>query len=183
MDKTVSDSLYSKLKLGELIEQVRAHRTGEKPLDKQWYDNLVTHILERNLSEDERSNVLSVLSADFNALKKEDGILTNAKKITFWKKNQTIIGFLGIVTYFILYLCVFVSHSLNKDKSSRIDKQDNNDAVKCGYDNVYYKAGFESGSQQGSYMIPCERSPGYGWAGNEKDCYCEGYRAGQKISQ
>lgn len=183
MDKTVYDSLYSKLTLDELIEQVRAHRTGDKPLDKLWYDNLVTHILERNLSEDERSKVLNALSADVSMLTKEKDTLTISKKIPFWKKNQTIIGFFAIVIYFVLYLCVFVPHNINNDKSNRSDKQDNNDALKCGYDNVYYRAGFESGSQQGAYMIPCESSAGYGWAGNYKDCYCEGYKAGQKLSQ
>lgn len=89
------------------------------------------------------------------------------------------------VLIILIWLCVIVVIvNDNKHNNSSYGSSSNNSSPssECGGNDVNFNAGFESGSQDGSYMIPCESSAGYTMT-SERDCYCKGYKAGQMVSR
>ncbi len=107
--------------------------------------------------------------------------MTQTELIEKWKNLS---GFKKFLVILAVLWCIGViigpqKHSSSNSYSSSSTTENSTDD--CGGNNVNFNAGFESGSQDGAYMMPCENSPGYGMT-TERDCYCKGYKAGQIVS-
>lgn len=89
----------------------------------------------------------------------------------------------AIIILMIVLFAIFSNDKPTYDSNGGTNNyNDNYTDNYCNNGDVNYRAGFESGSMEGGYMIPCENSAGYTLT-SDKSCYCEGYRAGQQYSQ
>ena len=68
MEDNKFNKFYSKKSTSDLIEQIRAHRINGYGLDKEWFEALILHLSERDISTEERQTVNNILSDDFQNL-------------------------------------------------------------------------------------------------------------------
>jgi hypothetical protein len=69
MKNSKFNKFYSTKPVAELIEQLRDHRVNVKKLDKEWFEALIVHLSEREISTEERKTVNHILSDDFGPIK------------------------------------------------------------------------------------------------------------------
>ena len=72
MENNKFNKFYSKKSVIDLIEQIRSHRITGNTMDKDWYEALIKHLSERDITAEERKIVDHILSADAEILKQED---------------------------------------------------------------------------------------------------------------
>ena len=63
---------YSKKQVSELLGQIRTHRITGTSLEKEWYEGLISHLRERDLTQEERNLFNHIMSADTTTLKTEE---------------------------------------------------------------------------------------------------------------
>ncbi len=71
MENNKFNKFYSKKSVIDLIVQIRAHRTTGGILEKEWYEALIKHLSERDITEEERKIVDHILSDDPEILMQE----------------------------------------------------------------------------------------------------------------
>ncbi|MBP7498067.1 MAG: hypothetical protein KA792_10430, partial [Bacteroidales bacterium] len=89
---------YSKKTVSELLGQLRTHRITGVTLDKDWYEGLVTHLRERDLTQEESNIFNHILSAEtiiLNNEEKQEELLKEKEykevsKIFFTEKYLTL---------------------------------------------------------------------------------------------
>ncbi len=90
MNNNKFNEFYSKKPVRELIEQLRDHRITGTILDKAWYEALVSHLSERELSDEDRKIVNHILSSEPEILKNDGSILEKSlDKETEFPKQET----------------------------------------------------------------------------------------------
>lgn len=62
------DDFYSKQSVGELLEKLRLAKITPGTMDKAWYDALIIHLQERELTPDEKKILDRILSSDSESL-------------------------------------------------------------------------------------------------------------------
>ena len=77
MENNKFNKFYSKKSVIDLIEQIRSHRiTGNtmsyNTMDKDWYEALIKHLSERDITDEERKKVDHILSANPEILKQDE---------------------------------------------------------------------------------------------------------------
>lgn len=80
MENNKFNKFYSKKSVKDLIEQLRSHIISKNILDKEWYEALKLHLLDRELTNEEREVVHHLLSADPDTLKTEEELNVSLKK-------------------------------------------------------------------------------------------------------
>jgi hypothetical protein len=76
MENNKFNKFYSKKSIINLIEQIRSHRITGSTIDKDWYEALIKHLAERDITDEERKIVDHILSADPEILKQDKKQLT-----------------------------------------------------------------------------------------------------------
>lgn len=72
MENNQYNKFYLKKSVGELIGQLRDHRITGQRLDKLWYEALITHLSEREISDEERQLIDNILNTDPEILRSEE---------------------------------------------------------------------------------------------------------------
>jgi len=72
MENNKFNKFYSKKSVIDLIEQIRSHRIKGNTMDKDWYEALIKHLSERDVTDEERKKVDHILSANPELLKTEE---------------------------------------------------------------------------------------------------------------
>lgn len=83
MEDNKFNKFYSKKSTSDLIELIRAHRINGYGLDKEWFEALILHLSERDISTEERQTVNNILSDDF-----QKGVESLNKQRTEFEKEQ-----------------------------------------------------------------------------------------------
>lgn len=111
------DDFYSKKTVSELLEKLRAGRIIPAMIDKEWYDALIIHLKERQLSESEKKMRDHILSADLEALKAdkeiEQTLLTSNNEAASFSSGgsseagrytalKTVVGLISILGYIVI---------------------------------------------------------------------------------
>jgi len=65
------DDFYSKKSASELLNKLRAAKVTPGTMDKAWYDALIIHLQNRQLSSEEKNLFDHILSTDAETLKEE----------------------------------------------------------------------------------------------------------------
>jgi hypothetical protein len=117
------DKFYSKKKTDELIAQVRQHRITGNTLEKVWFEALLEHLKNRNLSNEERNlfNHVTIVSPEALVMEGErfdekiKSIKENAKpgEINFERiaeagKSLKRIVFVVIISMVLAVICLMV---------------------------------------------------------------------------
>ncbi len=71
MDNNKFNNFYSKKSVSELLGQLRSNRMTGATMDKEWYEGLIAHLRERNLSFQERNMFEYIISTDPETLMTE----------------------------------------------------------------------------------------------------------------
>ena len=72
MENNKFNKFYSKKLVVDLIEQIRSHRIKGITMDKDWYEALIKHLSERDITDEERKKVDHILSANPELLKTDE---------------------------------------------------------------------------------------------------------------
>ena len=72
MENNKFNKFYSKKSVIDLIEQIRSHRITGSTIDKDWYEALIKHLTERDITDEERKIVDHILSANPEILKQDE---------------------------------------------------------------------------------------------------------------
>ena len=72
MENNKFNKFYSKKSVVDLIEQIRSHRIKGNTMDKDWYEALIKHLSERDITDEERKKVDHILSANPEILKTDE---------------------------------------------------------------------------------------------------------------
>ncbi len=72
MENNKFNKFYSKKSVVDLIEQIRSHRIKGNTMDKDWYEALIKHLSERDITDEERKKVDHILSASPELLKTDE---------------------------------------------------------------------------------------------------------------
>lgn len=111
------DDFYSKKSVAELLEKLRATRLTPVTMDKEWYDALIIHLNERQLSESEKKMMEQILSADLDSLKTDKEMeqtlraeKDNSASISSGNSSEagrytalkTVVGFLSVLGYIVI---------------------------------------------------------------------------------
>jgi len=72
MDNNKFNKFYAKKPISELIVQLRTHRITGTTMDKEWYEGLIAHLKERELSPETRKLIDNILSTDPETLRNEE---------------------------------------------------------------------------------------------------------------
>ena len=72
MENNKFNKFYSKKSVIDLIEQIRSHRITGNTMDKDWYEALIKHLTERDITDEERKIVDHILSANPEILKQDE---------------------------------------------------------------------------------------------------------------
>jgi hypothetical protein len=72
MENNKFNKFYSKKSVIDLIEQIRSHRIKGNTMDKDWYEALIKHLSERDITDEERKKVDHILSANSELLKTDE---------------------------------------------------------------------------------------------------------------
>ncbi len=70
----------------ELIKELRTHIITGNRLDKEWFEALKIHIIERELSTEERQTINHILSDEFDPIKELESF--NKQEIEFEKRQK-----------------------------------------------------------------------------------------------
>ncbi|HTF05775.1 MAG TPA: hypothetical protein VK826_17225 [Bacteroidia bacterium] len=62
------DKFYSRKNVHELLEQLYGHKSGLSPIDKSWFDALITYLSALQLEEKEKVLLGEILSSDAKLL-------------------------------------------------------------------------------------------------------------------
>lgn len=94
MENNKFNRFYSKKSVHDLIEQIRSHRITGSTIDKDWYEALIKHLTERNITDEERKIVDRILSANPEILKQEEEQFAiekeRLKEIAFKSSNSSL---------------------------------------------------------------------------------------------
>jgi hypothetical protein len=72
MENNKFNKFYSKKSVIDLIEQIRSHRIKGNTMDKDWYEALIKHLSERDITDEVRKKVDHILSANPEILKNDE---------------------------------------------------------------------------------------------------------------
>ena len=72
MENNEFNKFYSKKSVNDLIEQIRFHRITGSTIDKDWYEALIKHLTNRDITDEERKIVNHILSASPEILKRDE---------------------------------------------------------------------------------------------------------------
>jgi len=72
MENNKFNRFYSKKSVIDLIKQIRSHRITGGTIDKDWYEALIKHLTERDITDEERKIVDHILSANPEILKQDE---------------------------------------------------------------------------------------------------------------
>jgi len=72
MENNKFNKFYSKKSVIDLIEQIRSHIIKGNTMDKDWYEALIKHLSERDITDEERKKVDHILSANPEILKTDE---------------------------------------------------------------------------------------------------------------
>ena len=111
------DDFYSKKSVPELLEKLRTAKAAPGTIEKDWYDGLILHLNERQLSDEEKKIKEKILSSDPDALKadteiKQLLIVEQAKaEVTQsgigggaerYSALKSIVGLISMLGYFVI---------------------------------------------------------------------------------
>lgn len=117
------DDFYSKKPVSELIEKLLGHKMHSQSMDPAWYDALIIHLSNRDMTNEQRARVDHILNSDAAALKKEKGqdenipenvslpMVEHAKSIKY-PVLQTLSGMISIIAWLIAVLTVIIALAL-----------------------------------------------------------------------
>ncbi len=141
MENNKFNKFYLKKPVTELIQEIRAHLITGNRLDKEWFEALKIHIIERELSTEERQTINHILSDEFDPINELESF--NKQEIEFEKRqkrqnhsnliiNPTNIILAGKnmkrVVYFVLIMLLSVVGAILTARSST-----NSDTIKNAY--------------------------------------------------
>jgi tRNA(Ser,Leu) C12 N-acetylase TAN1 len=94
MENNKFNKFYSKKSVIDLIEQIRSHRIKGNTMDKDWYEALIKHLSERDITDEVRKKVDHILSANPEILKNDEEQfaieMKRLKEITFNSSNISL---------------------------------------------------------------------------------------------
>ena len=129
------NKFYSKKSVIDLIEQIRSHRITGSTIDKDWYEALIKHLTERDITDEERKIVDRILSANPEILKQDEEQWRiekeRLKEIAFNSSNSALkksgINSAGTalknIVYAVLLLILFTTTGIFISVSSTADKE------------------------------------------------------------
>ena len=92
MSKNKFEDFYSKKSVSELLEKLRGARISPDTIDKEWYDALIIHLENRQLSEEEKKILERIRTAEPGSLKideeKEQALRIEKEKMTTHKTGM-----------------------------------------------------------------------------------------------
>jgi hypothetical protein len=111
------DDFYAKKSVTELLEKLKAASITPATMDKEWYDALINHLNERQISESEKIIMEHILSADINSSKTfnemEQTIRKEKDNATFTSSDisseagrhtalKTVVGLISTLGYIVI---------------------------------------------------------------------------------
>lgn len=91
MENNKFNRFYSTKSVHELLIQMRSHRITGSTLNREWYDALIKHLHEREITAEERMRLEHIMSADAETLRSEEALELNLKH-TETPNQQVVIG-------------------------------------------------------------------------------------------
>ena len=112
MENNKFNKFYSTKSVNELLEKLRSHRITGSTLDKEWFEGLKQHLIERDITDEERKILEHILSAELEILMTEVAQGSNlivTEEIDKYPALRTIARFFRVFAWIVGILAIIIA--------------------------------------------------------------------------